>query len=289
MVSKKTSEEGAFAGAGWARENQRADPRWARQHRGRDGIDRIRASLNFHIRINRTGPNSSLYYVIPYRAIGIFRHRGLISFRLVPPPIRFPFFPPSTHPSLFSSSPSFPFLSLILVLSFRRGPKQSVAHSHHHGRPLLSSSGSLSILSFLHSICNILFIGHRLRCRRQSLPLHAPQMCGEGRFWKGIFLRRPSESPLPTEEFPQVRVVQHKQTRDLYALKYINKSKCVRMKAVANVIQERRLLEEVCPVLLPLSFILRTLTDRPSFCGQSAIRLPRRRELFFCFGSDAWR
>lgn len=43
----------------------------------------------------------------------------------------------------------------------------------------------------------------------------------------------------------QVRVVQHKQTRDLFALKYINKTKCVKMKAVANVIQERRLLEEV--------------------------------------------
>lgn len=40
-------------------------------------------------------------------------------------------------------------------------------------------------------------------------------------------------------------MVQHKQTRDLYALKYINKVKCVKMKAVANVIQERRLLEEV--------------------------------------------
>lgn len=45
--------------------------------------------------------------------------------------------------------------------------------------------------------------------------------------------------------FGKVRVVQHKQTRELYALKYINKAKCVRMKAVANVIQERRLLEEV--------------------------------------------
>ena len=40
-------------------------------------------------------------------------------------------------------------------------------------------------------------------------------------------------------------MVQHKQTRELYALKYINKSKCVKMKAVANIIQERRLLEEV--------------------------------------------
>ncbi|KAI0726760.1 AGC/YANK protein kinase [Fomitopsis betulina] len=45
--------------------------------------------------------------------------------------------------------------------------------------------------------------------------------------------------------FGKVRVVQHKQTRDLYALKYINKSKCVKMRAVNNIIQERRLLEEI--------------------------------------------
>ncbi|KAI0704371.1 kinase-like domain-containing protein [Cytidiella melzeri] len=45
--------------------------------------------------------------------------------------------------------------------------------------------------------------------------------------------------------FGKVRVVQHKQTRELYALKYINKTKSVKMKAVANIIQERRLLEEI--------------------------------------------
>ncbi|KAG8857622.1 hypothetical protein FRB96_005640 [Tulasnella sp. 330] len=45
--------------------------------------------------------------------------------------------------------------------------------------------------------------------------------------------------------FGKVRVVQHKQTKDLYALKYINKAKCVKMRAVANIIQERRLLEEI--------------------------------------------
>ena len=43
----------------------------------------------------------------------------------------------------------------------------------------------------------------------------------------------------------QVRVVQHKHTKTLFALKYINKAKCVKMKAVANIVQERRLLEEV--------------------------------------------
>lgn len=39
--------------------------------------------------------------------------------------------------------------------------------------------------------------------------------------------------------------MQHKQSKTLFALKYINKAKCVKMKAVANIIQERRLLEEV--------------------------------------------
>jgi len=45
--------------------------------------------------------------------------------------------------------------------------------------------------------------------------------------------------------FGKVRVVQHKHSKTLYALKYINKPKCVKMKAVANIVQERRLLEEV--------------------------------------------
>ncbi|KAL1409709.1 hypothetical protein Q8F55_003705 [Vanrija albida] len=45
--------------------------------------------------------------------------------------------------------------------------------------------------------------------------------------------------------FGKVRVVQHKQSKTLYALKYINKAKCVKMKAVANIVQERRLLEEI--------------------------------------------
>ena len=40
-------------------------------------------------------------------------------------------------------------------------------------------------------------------------------------------------------------MVQHKQTRATYALKYINKMKAVKMKAVGNIIQERRLLEKV--------------------------------------------
>jgi len=45
--------------------------------------------------------------------------------------------------------------------------------------------------------------------------------------------------------FGKVRVVEHKPTKKLYALKYIDKARCIRQKAVANVIQERRLLEEI--------------------------------------------
>ncbi|EEB94943.1 hypothetical protein MPER_06167, partial [Moniliophthora perniciosa FA553] len=41
-----------------------------------------------------------------------------------------------------------------------------------------------------------------------------------------------------------VRVIEHKKTKKLYALKYIDKTQCIKQKAVANVIQERRLLEE---------------------------------------------
>lgn len=43
----------------------------------------------------------------------------------------------------------------------------------------------------------------------------------------------------------KVRVVEHKKSKKLYALKYIDKAKCVKQKAVANILQERQLLEEV--------------------------------------------
>lgn len=52
-------------------------------------------------------------------------------------------------------------------------------------------------------------------------------------------------------------MVQHKQTHELYALKYINKPKCVKMKAVANIIQERRLLEEV-RLITPITRLCQT-------------------------------
>ncbi|KAL1921294.1 uncharacterized protein VTP21DRAFT_11010 [Calcarisporiella thermophila] len=43
--------------------------------------------------------------------------------------------------------------------------------------------------------------------------------------------------------FGKVRVVQHKQTKNLYALKYINKIACIKMRAAENILSERRLLE----------------------------------------------
>ncbi|KAI9472876.1 kinase-like domain-containing protein [Zychaea mexicana] len=45
--------------------------------------------------------------------------------------------------------------------------------------------------------------------------------------------------------FGKVRVIQHKGTKKLYALKYINKAKCIQMRAVENIISERRILEQV--------------------------------------------
>jgi hypothetical protein len=75
-------------------------------------------------------------------------------------------------------------------------------------------------------------------------------MCGQGRFWEGalpgiVCLDHTLMTAWLFHSLFQVRVVQHKNTREMYALKYINKHKCVKMKAVANIIQERRLLEEV--------------------------------------------
>ncbi|KAI8897009.1 kinase-like domain-containing protein [Globomyces pollinis-pini] len=45
--------------------------------------------------------------------------------------------------------------------------------------------------------------------------------------------------------FGKVRVVQHKGTKCIYALKYINKAKCMQMSAVDNIIEERKLLEAI--------------------------------------------
>ena len=86
---------------------------------------------------------------------------------------------------------------------------------------------------------------YRLRRGRQPFPFCSAAVCREGCFWQGEPAVTQDDVDLTEAPLSQVRVVQHKQSRDLYALKYINKTKCVKMKAVANVVQERRLLEEV--------------------------------------------
>ncbi|KAI8881365.1 kinase-like protein [Backusella circina FSU 941] len=55
--------------------------------------------------------------------------------------------------------------------------------------------------------------------------------------------------------FGKVRVVQHKGTKQLYALKYINKTKCIQMRAVENIISERRLLEQIeCELIVNMRY-----------------------------------
>lgn len=55
--------------------------------------------------------------------------------------------------------------------------------------------------------------------------------------------------------FGKVRVVQHKGTKQLFALKYINKTRCIQMRAVENIISERRLLERIdCGLIVNLRY-----------------------------------
>ena len=68
---------------------------------------------------------------------------------------------------------------------------------------------------------------------------------GKGAFGKVFMSHLTPSYPFRSPLSDQVRVVQHKRSKQIYALKYIDKARCLRQKAVANIIQERRLLEEV--------------------------------------------
>ncbi|GAA5872752.1 hypothetical protein JCM16303_006819 [Sporobolomyces ruberrimus] len=74
-----------------------------------------------------------------------------------------------------------------------------------------------------------------LCCRPEEIDFDAPVD-----LWHFYLLRSVGKGA-----FGKVRVVQHKQTKTLYALKYINKSRISKQHAVNNIIQERRLLEEI--------------------------------------------
>ncbi|CDS04783.1 hypothetical protein LRAMOSA07313 [Lichtheimia ramosa] len=55
--------------------------------------------------------------------------------------------------------------------------------------------------------------------------------------------------------FGKVRIVEHRESRQLYALKYISKEECIRMEAVRNIIRERTILEQLDhPFLCRLRF-----------------------------------
>lgn len=52
-----------------------------------------------------------------------------------------------------------------------------------------------------------------------------------------------------------MRIVEHRESRILYALKYISKDECIRMDAARNIIRERVILEQLDhPFLCRLRF-----------------------------------
>ncbi|KAJ3104690.1 hypothetical protein HDU97_008966 [Phlyctochytrium planicorne] len=55
--------------------------------------------------------------------------------------------------------------------------------------------------------------------------------------------------------FGKVRIVEKRDTKKLYALKYINKLQCIRMRAIQNIFRERAILEEINhPFVVNLKF-----------------------------------
>ncbi|KAJ3134671.1 hypothetical protein HK101_004338, partial [Irineochytrium annulatum] len=55
--------------------------------------------------------------------------------------------------------------------------------------------------------------------------------------------------------FGKVRIVEKRDTKKLYALKYINKLQCIRMRAIQNIFRERAILEELShPLIVNLRF-----------------------------------
>ncbi|KAJ3212290.1 hypothetical protein HDU67_003919 [Dinochytrium kinnereticum] len=55
--------------------------------------------------------------------------------------------------------------------------------------------------------------------------------------------------------FGKVRIVEKRDTKKLYALKYINKLQCIRMRAIQNIFRERAILEDIHhPLIVNLRF-----------------------------------
>lgn len=80
--------------------------------------------------------------------------------------------------------------------------------------------------------------------------------------------------------YGRVRVVEHKKTGDLYALKYIDKARCVKSQATANIVQERILLEEIHhPFIVNMYYAFQGV-QRPAWCFPLVC-------LLIAFGVDA--
>lgn len=65
---------------------------------------------------------------------------------------------------------------------------------------------------------------------------------GEGAFGKVRLLLFVS---IWSDDILQVRIVAHNRIQKVYALKYIDKARCIQQTVMANFIREQRLLEEV--------------------------------------------
>lgn len=78
--------------------------------------------------------------------------------------------------------------------------------------------------------------------------------------------------------FGRVRIVQHKKTKKRYALKYIDKSMCIKQKATNNIIFERNLLERIdYPFIVNLRYAFQdhdTLFMALDFMSGGDLRLP---------------
>jgi hypothetical protein len=155
IISKKTFEKGAFPRTRWARKNQRASPIRARHHRGRDGIV-LSVIVDFHIRINRTGPNSSLYYIITRSRIWDFPGLTATKAHIARPPLSSDYH--SLRPRRTLPLFSFPVLFFFSFLSnsgvvFPSWHKQSVAQIVSMGalccRPQVRSLPSLFVYPIL--------------------------------------------------------------------------------------------------------------------------------------------
>lgn len=68
--------------------------------------------------------------------------------------------------------------------------------------------------------------------------------------------------------YGKVRVVEHKQSGGLYALKCVDKAMCLKNKAATNIVQERLLLEEMThPFIVNMYYAFQGVTPVSTCCS----------------------